>query len=413
MSLMNMIQGQLTSTLMGAIAGKLGESESGVTKALGGLVPTLLAGMIGKAGNEQGLSSLFGALAKPENAGFLGDLGGLVGTGNVAHGDPRDAAGGLVGSLFGDKVGPILAALGSFAGLSNKDSAGGLLGLAGPLIMGVLGKEILGKGLNAGGLKTLLMGEKDAIHAAVPPGIASLIGLPAMAAPVAPALKATPAAAIATPAFKDAEKKGGMGPLMWLLPLIALGGLLWFLTRGGNKPDVDVNVPAIEVPAVEVPVVTPPTIDMSALRSIPGLDLSLFPEGAENRLVNFITSDRAPCTEADCWFTLDRVTFNTGSADIDMAASSAQLSNLKLIMENAPTLQLKFGGYTDNTGNEAKNLELSQKRAEAIVAALSGMGISAERMGAEGYGSQFPVADNATAEGKAKNRRIDVRVKER
>lgn len=417
MSLLSMLQGQLTSALIGSVAGKLGESESVVSKALGGLIPTILAGMVGKAGTENGLNGLFGMLSKPENSGFLNDLGGLVGTGNIASGDPRDAAGNLIGSLFGDKVGGILGAIGSFAGLRNKDSAGGLLGLAGPLIMGVLGKEIVGKGLNAAGLKNLLLGEKDAIYSAVPAGIASLIGIPAVAHAAPPqsthTTTATRSASASSVATAPAEEKGGMGFLMWALPAAAIGLLGYFTVCAGPKKPVDV---AVEPPAVqEQPVVAAPApvTEPAALTvdTIPGLDITTFGPGTvEGDLVNFINSGRAPCTEAECWFTLERVTFNTGSDVIDMAKSSDQLGNLVKIANAYPSLKLKFGGYTDNTGNEQKNIDLSNRRAQAIIAKLIELGIAADRMKGEGYGSQFPVADNSTEEGRAQNRRIDVRV---
>ncbi len=415
MSLMQTITGMLTSQLLGTVAGKLGEDEGAVSKGLGALVPTILAGMVGKAGTPAGLDSLFGMLNKSDNAGFLNDLGGLVGSGNLAHGDPKDAAGNLIGSLFGDKTGGILNAVMSMAGLRNRDSAGGLLSLAGPLIMGVLGKEIIGKGLNPAGLLNLLMGEKDKIHAAVPGPIASLIGLPAVAHAAPPVTTHTttraPAAAVATPAY-DGDRKGGNW-LMWLLPLAALGLLSWVILGRGNKTDDVVASTPVAAPEVVVPVETDlPTIDVDpATIIVPGLDMTTFGEGTvERSLVGFINSDREPCTVEGCWFTLDRVTFDTAKSTIDMGRSTDQLTNLKLIMDAYPTLKLKFGGYTDNVGNEASNLKLSTDRAQAITVALAGMGVAADRMRFEGYGPQFPVADNATEEGRAQNRRIDVRV---
>jgi K(+)-stimulated pyrophosphate-energized sodium pump len=73
-------------------------------------------------------------------------------------------------------------------------------------------------------------------------------------------------------------------------------------------------------------------------------------------------------------------------------------------------VKLKVGGYTDNTGNEQANMALSQKRAEAVKTALVNMGVKADRLDAEGYGPQYPVATNDTEEGRAQNRRISVRV---
>lgn len=406
MSLLKMVQDQITPALMGMVAGKMNESESVVTKAIGGLMPTILSGMVQQAGSEKGLAGLFGILSKPETAGYLDNLGGLIGGGNLAHGDPRDVAGNLMGQMFGDKIGPILAAIASFAGLKNKDHAGGLLGLAGPLVMGVLSKKIMKDGLNAAGLVKLLMGEKDKIHAAVPAGVASLIGVPAVTA------------AAPTPSAYDDDKRGGAGWLLWLIPLLLLIGLGWYLLGGNSDRTMTTVTPAPEVEVAETletpEAVVEETVVTAPAASEMGFDMSLLTEnGVETRLVDFINSDTAPCTDAACWFTLDRVTFETGSANIDMTQSSDQLGNIKRIMDAYPSLQLKFGGYTDNTGSVETNIALSQRRAEAVVSALVGMGVDAARMGAEGYGPEFPVASNDTEEGRAQNRRIDVRVRER
>ena len=71
---------------------------------------------------------------------------------------------------------------------------------------------------------------------------------------------------------------------------------------------------------------------------------------------------------------------------------------------------MKLGGYTDNIGDPAANLMLSQKRAETTMSELVKLGIDAKRLEAEGYGDKHPVADNSTEEGRQKNRRIDIRV---
>lgn len=110
------------------------------------------------------------------------------------------------------------------------------------------------------------------------------------------------------------------------------------------------------------------------------------------------------------WFTIENLYFETGSSDLK-AGSEVQLLNLVEIMNSYPTLKIKLGGYTDNSGNEESNQKLSNLRAQTAKLKLLELGISGDRVGAEGYGSQHPVcAANDTDECKAKNRRIDVRV---
>ncbi|MCZ2083846.1 MAG: sodium/proton-translocating pyrophosphatase, partial [Flavobacteriales bacterium] len=110
------------------------------------------------------------------------------------------------------------------------------------------------------------------------------------------------------------------------------------------------------------------------------------------------------------WFTLENLYFQTGSSDLK-PGSEQQLTNLAEILNNYPTAKVRLGGYTDNTGSEEGNLRLSNLRAQAAKLKLLEMGISADRVDAEGYGSQHPVCPaNDTEECKAQNRRIDVRI---
>lgn len=110
------------------------------------------------------------------------------------------------------------------------------------------------------------------------------------------------------------------------------------------------------------------------------------------------------------WFTVENLYFETGSSDLK-AGSEVQLLNLVEIMNAYPTLKIKLGGYTDNSGNEESNQKLSNLRAQTAKLKLLELGISGDRVEAEGYGSQHPVcAANDTDECMAKNRRIDVRV---
>lgn len=82
---------------------------------------------------------------------------------------------------------------------------------------------------------------------------------------------------------------------------------------------------------------------------------------------------------------------------------------LSYVWAQAQTAYVKseVQGHCDNTGSDAVNDPLSQKRAEAIVARLVQLGISADRLTAVGKGSHEPIADNSTEEGRAKNRRVE------
>ena len=127
-------------------------------------------------------------------------------------------------------------------------------------------------------------------------------------------------------------------------------------------------------------------------------------------LYNGVKLEDQKILDPNQWYTIENLYFQSGSGDLK-PGSEAQLNNLAEIMNAYPNLKVKLGGYTDNTGNENSNLKLSNLRAQTAKLKLLEMGISGDRIEAEGYGSQFPVCEaNDTDECKAQNRRIDVRV---
>lgn len=79
---------------------------------------------------------------------------------------------------------------------------------------------------------------------------------------------------------------------------------------------------------------------------------------------------------------------------------------VKMMKEN-PQLKFEIGGHTDSDGAAGRNDILSQERAEMVKVQMVGMGISADRLTVKGYGSSKPLADNNSAENKAKNRRVE------
>ncbi len=140
-----------------------------------------------------------------------------------------------------------------------------------------------------------------------------------------------------------------------------------------------------------------------------GTSITVGDQSAENKLVNFI-ADKNATVSKDTWFTMDRLYFVTGSSNL-RPSSTLQLNNIAAIMKNYPSVKLKLGGYTDNSGNADANMTLSQQRAESAKAELVKLGVAADRLEAEGYGDQFPVCPgNSDPSCMAQNRRIDVRV---
>ena len=100
------------------------------------------------------------------------------------------------------------------------------------------------------------------------------------------------------------------------------------------------------------------------------------------------------------------ITFETGKADLK-PESVIEINRVANLMQEHPELEFEVQGHCDNTGTDAVNDPLSQQRAEAIVNALVKQGIAQSRLTPVGKGSHSPIAPNDTAEGRAKNRRVE------
>ena len=100
------------------------------------------------------------------------------------------------------------------------------------------------------------------------------------------------------------------------------------------------------------------------------------------------------------------ITFEVGKADLK-PESMVEINRIAKLMQENPGLEFEVQGHCDATGSDKVNDPLSQKRAEAIVAALVDQGIAQARLTAVGKGSHVPIASNSTDEGRAKNRRVE------
>ena len=105
-------------------------------------------------------------------------------------------------------------------------------------------------------------------------------------------------------------------------------------------------------------------------------------------------------------FVTNNILFQTGKAEL-LPESMAEIQKVADFMKKNPTVRFEVQGHTDNQGSDAVNDPLSQKRAEAVVKALEGMGVDGFNLRAVGKGSHEPVAPNTTDEGRAKNRRVE------
>ena len=106
---------------------------------------------------------------------------------------------------------------------------------------------------------------------------------------------------------------------------------------------------------------------------------------------------------------LEGIYFEVNSANLT-SESTASLTKAVTVLKKRPDIRVEVAAYTDSRGKSLYNLELSKKRAKSVMGYLLAHGIDAARVSSQGYGEANPVADNATREGRAKNRRVEFHV---
>jgi outer membrane protein OmpA-like peptidoglycan-associated protein len=127
-------------------------------------------------------------------------------------------------------------------------------------------------------------------------------------------------------------------------------------------------------------------------------------ESLQNRLASVLPTRK---TERGLVSELGGVQFATGTAKLTTSARES-LAKFAGIVASYPSLRYVIEGHTDNTGSEATNRELSLKRAISVRDYLIGQGIAASAIDVAGLGSSTPISDNITADGRARNRRVEI-----
>jgi outer membrane protein OmpA-like peptidoglycan-associated protein/Tol biopolymer transport system component len=113
--------------------------------------------------------------------------------------------------------------------------------------------------------------------------------------------------------------------------------------------------------------------------------------------------------EANALIVLKNIFFDVNKFELK-TSSQVELGSVVQLLKENPTLKIQINGHTDNVGNAAANLKLSNDRARAVVNYLSANGIDPKRLSYKGFGDIQPTADNKNEEGRAQNRRTELKV---
>ena len=293
-NLVDLVKDQFGGPALGQLGALLGEDNNKTEAALGAAVPGLLNGLTSSAKADGG-ASLFDAVNNQDDS-LLDNIGGLLTGGNSSN--VMNQGSNLLGSLLGNgAMGGLASAVSGLTGIGGKSSSG-LMGLLMPIVLGIVKRKIFGGGgfsQNAGGLLSLLDGQKDNVQAAMPNGFqaqlqssgfmdqlsgmgsgaAGAVGGAASAAGGAVSGAAgavgnaagNAAGAVGNAAGNAADAvgdtagraaSGGGGLLKKFLPIAAILAVVflgWKMLTGGKAPEVpnvSANLPSVDVEGVNV-----------------------------------------------------------------------------------------------------------------------------------------------------------------
>lgn len=424
MNILDLVKSQLGTQGVEAIAGLLGENTANAQIATSSSAATILATLMQQAGsnNGAGVADILKLITSGNhNGGIFDNLSGLLGNQDGLN-SLTNSGGGIINSLLGNKSNGIIDLIANISGIKSS-SAGSLLSMAAPLVLGMLGKNV-GSG-GASGLLNLLMGQGDAVKAALPTGLSSLLGFNNF--DPASVLKAVAGGSVAKATstvsntaqaaqnqVEDVIEAGSTNWLPWIIGALGLLAALWYFKGCGDKSNEIAKAKAATEAAAKMAKAKADSLANYAKNAIGGFKFAdgssiSFDKGSiEDDLITFI-NDKSATIDKTKWFNFEGLNFDTGKATLQ-AGSETKLANIVAIMKAFPAVALKVGGYTDNQGKEDANMKLSAARAKTVMAELVSRGIDATRLKSEGYGPQHPVGDNTTDAGRAQNRRIDVNV---
>ncbi len=424
LNVIDLIKGQLGPALVSQAASELGESESGISKAISGLLPAVVGGLANNASNPSVLDAITGA----SSSGLLGNL--LGGSSN------NSLISSVLSAIFGDKVGALVNAISSFAGIGNSSSSS-LLNLVTGAALGSVGKYAADNNLDKSGLASLLGDQKGIVSSLLPAGLSlASLGLgnwfggdkTVETEKVRVSSYDEPKVEVnrggSTHVNVDRNDNNGGGSIWkWLLPLLLLLLAGWFLWKQcGNKETTtvtDTTDSTAVVSDTDTAVVAGDSATATVTKTTTDIDLNGtklkgYAGGMESQMIDFLKGDSYAAASDDdlskTWYNFDNVNFEFSKSDQITPESVGQLENLAAILKAYPDVKIKVGGYTDKKGDDAANQKLSQARAEYIKKRLSDLGVGAQVIEAKGYGEEFAtVAETASDKEREADRKMAVR----
>lgn len=399
-SLTDSILRTVTPDMKRALASRLGESVEGVQSGLGAATAATLSGLDRKAADSEFFGKILRLFEGGAGLAIVASLPLIAAS--PPTGTAAETLNRFVRMLFGSQQAEVAGAISQHAGLS-ATSGPALLKMSAAVVLAYFVRAQNAGALTVESLSSTLRAEAATFHSYLPASL--LPGAPAAVSSI-PRRGVFPPQAVAAPIAR------------WLVGLAVAGTLLlgWVLIRVLSGP-VPLRPTASRInTAASITSKTAPEPwaalgDMMRVKLPNGSELNVPSLGVEAKLVRFLNDSSAPVTN-NSWFDFDRLLFDTGQATL-RSVSQEQLTNIAAILKAYPQVKVRIGAYTDNTGDPAQNLHLSQQRADNVREELTRLGVNASRMSAKGYGEENPMSDNSTEEGRQRNRRISLWVTEK
>ncbi len=430
-NLLDIAKSYFNNELVSKVSSHLGENEGGISKAISAIFPSVIGTIADKASSSPDAADAVAKMASTQNEGGI-----LNSISSFLHPDSSQnmlgQSSSLISSLFGNggSSNMLTNLVSSFAGVKSS-SVGTILSMAVPTILGLIGKHTKENNLSSGAMSSMLGEQKKSAMSMLPAGF-SLSSLTGGTSSVASTVSSA-----ATSTYNNVEEKAA-GGMKWLLPLLLIAGLAaaaWYFFKDGcNKPTGDTTVTTIETTPVQNTTATNTTVTTVAPKvtvdSVTGfvnydlgapMDLKLSngtvlagvaTNGFEANLVNFLNTGSIDTVNKKAnWFNIHDVQFKSGGTEYASQKAVAQVKNVAAILKAYPNAVLKIGGYTDITGDAAKNKALSQSRADKLMKDIIADGAAATQVKeAIGYGSEFAEAKAGDKEGMARDRRTAAKV---
>jgi OOP family OmpA-OmpF porin len=389
-SMFNSLLNMVDSRAIGDVSQSLGAPTQAVSRAMEPTIAALLSGLAAKSDNPGTLRQILDSVS---SAAGRGSWSSAVAAASDPNSSLMTTGKRLLSALFGGGENVVTNGISRASGLS-PGATGTLLTMAAPLVMGFISKHVSETGVSMNALGSLLQRESSSFRSALPSGLSEIFW------------PAKTTAATASPVVAQAVQKETSSS--WLLPAVAAAGLalgLIWLFGHARRPVVS---HIVVVPRGDASRFATPAPNLAC--TLPaGVTL---PEGGTASRLLAVAQNPAARLGADTWINTDSLLFDSGSAT-PKPGSQTELNNIATVLTSCPNVRMTIAGHTDSSGNPEANLRLSRSRANAVMAQLENRGISADRLTAEGFGQNNPVADENTAEGRAQNRRVAILVTQR